>query len=229
MSKDYSPTYKIPIDEFFQFAISVDSVVYGYEAGKVKVMLIKRGIEPHKGSWALPGDLIYPQEELSEGAERIVTELTGVQNIYMKQLKAFGQVDRHSLGRVVTVGYISLIEMEKFTPVALGWAEEVAWFEIHDIPKLAFDHNKIFCESLEFLRQNLESHTHVGFELLPPKFTLLEYMQLTEYVLNKQLDKANFRKKLLSQSFIEPLSEVQKNVKHRPAKLYTVNKEKINH
>ena len=219
--------YNIPLRDFFQFAISVDCVIYGYDQGKVKVMLIKRGVEPFKGSWALPGDLIYPTESLEDGSKRVVSELTGMENLFMKQLRAFGEVDRHTLGRVVTVGYISLVELESCSPIAQGWAEQIEWFEIYDVPELAFDHNKIFCESLDFLRENLESHSHVGFELLPSKFTLLEYLELTEYALDKQLDKANFRKKLLSKNFIEPLSEVQKNVKHRPAKLYKVNKSKI--
>lgn len=219
--------YDIPIEDFFQFAISVDSVIFGYDSGKVKVMLIKRGVEPFKGSWALPGDLVYTGESLEDGAKRVVTELTGIENLFMNQLRAFGEVDRHSFGRVVTVGYISLVEIESCNPKAQGWAEDLQWFEIHDIPELAFDHNKIFSESLDYLQENLETHTHIGFELLPKKFTLLEYQQLTEYVLDKQVDKANFRKKLLTKEFIEPLSEVQKNVKHRPAKLYQVNKDKI--
>lgn len=226
-AEQYGYQYDIPLDEFFQFAISVDCVIFGHDRGKVKVMLIKRGAEPFKGRWALPGDLTYPTEELDAAAKRVLTELTGLEEIYMKQLRAFGQVDRHTLGRVVTVGYIALIEMNNFSPKASGWAEEVDWFEIHDVPDLAFDHNNIYCDSLRFLQSALESHSHVGFEMLPQKFTLLEYLQLTEYVLDKQLDKPNFRKKLLAKDFIEPLEEVQKNVKHRPAKLYKVNKDKI--
>ena len=145
----------------------------------------------------------------------------------MKQVRTFGAVDRHTLGRVVTLGYMALIEMNKHPLKADDWAEEIDWFEIHEIPDLAFDHNEIFSESLKFLQQSLESHSPVGFEMMPKKFTLLDYLELTEYVLNKRLDKANFRKKLLSQDFIEPLEEVQKNVKHRPAKLYKINKKKI--
>lgn len=226
-AEDYGYNYDIPLDEFFQFAISVDCVIYGFHGGKVKVMLIKRGANPYKGKWALPGDLVYPREALDDAAKRVLTELTGLEEIYMKQVRTFGAVDRHTLGRVVTLGYMALIEMNKHPLKADDWAEEIDWFEIHEIPDLAFDHNEIFSESLKFLQQSLESHSPVGFEMMPKKFTLLDYLELTEYVLNKRLDKANFRKKLLAQDFIEPLEEVQKNVKHRPAKLYKINKKKI--
>jgi len=228
-AKHYGYDYNIPLDEFFQFGISVDCVIFGHHKGKVKVMLIKRGAEPFKGKWALPGDLVYPNEEIDVAARRVLTELTGLKDIFMNQIRAFGGVERHSLGRVVTVGYYALIELDKFSPKPSGWAEDVSWVEINEMPNLAFDHSDIYKEAKYFLKESLKKTTPQGFELLPEKFTLLQYLQMTEYVLGETIDKANFRKKLKAIDFLKPLSEMESNVNHRPAKLYTLDKNKINY
>jgi len=220
----YGYNYNIPLDEFFQFGISVDCVIFGHQNGKVKVMLIKRGAEPYKGDWALPGDLVYPKEEIDAAAKRVLGELTGLNNIFMEQIRAFGSVERHSLGRVVTVGYFSLIELDDYNPKAMNWAKDVTWVEINKLPNLAFDHTDIFNEARFLLRESLKKTEPQGFELLPEKFTLLQYLQMTEYVLGERIDKANFRKKVLASDFIQPLNEMQRNVNHRPAKLFSVKK-----
>lgn len=222
----YGYKYKIPLDDFFQFGVSVDCVLFGYKEGKVYVLLIKRGAMPYEDEWALPGDLVYPNENLEDGAKRILTELTGLNHVFMEQLGAFSEVFRHSLGRVITVGYFAMNPLEEYRPSAQSWVKELKWVELTKVPKLAFDHNEIYENAISKLRNYLKGEKPVGFELLPEKFTLLEYLNMVEYVLGEKLDKANFRKKLLAADFLLPLNEIQKNVNHRPAKLYKVKSRK---
>ncbi len=223
----YGYKYDIPLDEFFQFGVSVDCVIFGYKEGKVYILLIRRGAKPYEDQWALPGDLIYPKENLEDGAKRILIELTGLQDVFMEQLGAFSEVDRHTLGRVITVGYFAMNHLDKFNPKAQSWVKELSWVELTEVPQLAFDHNDIYDNALRKLRNYLKSDKPIGFELLPEKFTLLEYLNMVEYVLGEKLDKANFRKRLLAADFLVPLNERQKNVNHRPAKLYKVNQIKL--
>ena len=221
--------YKIEFKDFFTYSFSLDCVIFGYRSGQIHALLIKRSMEPYDGMWAVPGDLVYPNEEIDVAARRVLTELTGLKDIFMNQIRAFGGVERHSLGRVVTVGYYASIELDKFSPKPSGWAEDVSWVEINEMPNLAFDHSDIYKEAKYFLKESLKKTTPQGFELLPEKFTLLQYLQMTEYVLGETIDKANFRKKLKAIDFLKPLSEMESNVNHRPAKLYTLDKNKINY
>ncbi|MCH8554407.1 MAG: NUDIX domain-containing protein [Schleiferiaceae bacterium] len=215
------PYYEIPFERFFQFGFSVDCVVFGYHDSRLKVLLIRRGAKPYEGSWALPGDLVYPNEDIELAAKRILQDLTGVSNLYMEQTKVYGNVNRHPAGRVITAGYYALVDIEKHDPHAAGWAEGVYWVDINDIPRpLAFDHDNIFDEALAILQHSIR-HKPVGFELLPEKFTLGELQKLYEALLNQEFDKANFRKKILAMNLLTELKEVQKQVKHRPAKLYS--------
>lgn len=223
--KGFGNIYRIPINQFYKFAVSVDCVIFGYEGNNVEVLLIKRGTDLYEDSWALPGDLVYPDENLQCAAERVLKELTGLEDMYMDQAKAFGEVDRHPEGRVVTVGYFSLIRKDLHNPKASSWAKQVSWHKIDEIPNLAFDHNKILNASLERLRKRVRRQP-VGFNLLPDKFTLLEMQGMYESLLAEKFDKPNFRKKVLDMNLLEPLNEVQANVKHRPAKLFKFNEKR---
>lgn len=219
------PYYEISYDKFFQFGVSVDCVVFGYHQDELKVLLIQRGVAPYKGSWALPGDLVYPNENIDVAASRVLQDLTGVSNLYMEQTKVYGRVDRHPAGRVITTGYYSLIDIEKYDPEASGWAEGVHWVDVKDCPTLAFDHDEIFKDALNELRKKVR-HEPVGFELLPAKFALAQLQSLYEALLNERYDKANFRKRILSMGLLDALQEYQKDVSHRPGKLYAFNKER---
>lgn len=219
--------YTIPLNEFFRCALSVDCVVFGYSNKETKVLLIKRGVEPYKGEWALPGDLMYPYENLSEAAQRVLKSLTGIDNIYMEQLQTFGEVSRHPIGRVITVSYFALVNIEDYNPEASSWAENLEWHNIQSVPTLAFDHNKILSEARESLKQELRSRP-IAFKLLSPKFTLNDVQDLYESILNETFDKANFRKKLLGSEILVPLDETRKNVSHRPAKLYKIKMNQVN-
>jgi 8-oxo-dGTP diphosphatase len=223
--KYHIPYYQIPIDKFFQFGLSVDCVVFGYQDGILKILLIKRGAEPFKGQWAIPGDLVYPNEDIEVAVRRILHDLTALDNLYFEQTKVYGKVDRHPIGRVVTVGYYSLINIENYDPHASAWADSVYWVDVNDVPKLAFDHNIILNNGLETLRYSVRNRP-VGFELLPTKFTIGQLQSLYEALLNEKYDKANFRKRILSMNMLRALKENQINVPHRPGRLYSFDKEK---
>tara|TARA_B100001115_G_scaffold184244_1_gene185840 strand:+ start:1027 stop:1782 length:756 start_codon:yes stop_codon:yes gene_type:complete len=219
------PYYEISYDKFFQFGVSVDCVVFGYHENRLKILLIKRGAAPFMGMWALPGDLVYPNENIDVAAQRILRDLTGIDNLFMEQTKVYGQVDRHPAGRVITTGYYSLIDIAKHDPHASAWADGVYWMDLDEVPKLAFDHSDILKDALQILQQRVR-HQPVGFELLPEKFALADLQALYEAILNESYDKANFRKRILSMNLLISLKENQKDVPHRPARLYKFDKQR---
>jgi 8-oxo-dGTP diphosphatase len=210
--------YKIKFDNFFSYSFSLDCVIFGYENGKIYALLIKRAIEPFIGEWAIPGDLVYPDEDLSDAASRILTELTKVDGVTLHQGQTFGKPKRHPQGRVITNAYFALVRKSDINAEADSWAEEVKWLPIREISQLAFDHNEIVESTFQLLCQKLKREP-ICFDLLQEKFTLNEMQQLYEYSLNSELDKANFRKKVKPIPLIN-LHEKQKNVNHRPANLF---------
>lgn len=218
--------------------VSVDCVVFGFCGEKLKVLLIEKKLPSARQSQnALPGDLITDQESLDEAAGRVLKELTGLEGIFLKQLHAFGGPGRvkdikdlewlqsyreNPQARVITVAYYALVKMDDFEPSASSFAEKVGWCEVHEVPRLAFDHNEIFATAMARLRQDFENHK-TGFELLPEKFTLSQIQSLYEIFLDKKLDKRNFRKKLIKDNVVSPTEEKQKGVLHKPARLYEIN------
>ncbi len=212
------------VESFFKSAFSVDNVIFGFDGGDLKVLLIQRGAAPFKGKWALPGDLVYPNENLETAAERVLEQLTGLRGVYLEQVKAFGAVNRHPLGRVITIAYYSLIKISDYTVTPASFAQSARWHSIAEVDELAFDHNEILDTCLNQLQHKVRN-APVGFELLPPKFTLTELQQLYEAILATKLDKRNFRKKILSMGLLLDLNQVQENVAHRPAKLYQFDRE----
>ena len=215
------------VESFFKSAFSVDNVIFGFDGGDLKILLIQRGAAPYKGKWALPGDLVYPNEDLDTAAERVLEQLTGLRGVYLEQVRAFGAVNRHPLGRVITIAYISLIKISDYTVTPASFAQSAKWHSIGEVGELAFDHNEILESCLNRLKRKVRM-APIGFELLPPKFTLTELQQLYEAILAppKGIDKRNFRKKILSTNLLNDLNEVQEGVAHRPAKLYQFDKDK---
>ncbi|EHQ28614.1 NUDIX hydrolase [Mucilaginibacter paludis] len=211
----------------FDSAFSIDFVIFGFEAGELKVLLIERNQEPFNDWWALPGNLVENNESLDDAATRILFELTGFRDMHMEQFHTFGSVNRHPLGRVITVAYYALIRIigqKEIRPVT-QYAKKVSWHAINELPKLAFDHDEIFESSIQKLRRRL-GYQPIAFELLPEKFTLTQLQLLYEAILNKKLDKRNFRKKMLSYGFLKELDEKQKGVSYRAAKLYKFDRRK---
>jgi len=231
-TKKYQPRlmqddlYSIPIDAFFQSAFSVDCVIFGYHEGELKVLLIERGTAPFEGYWALPGDLVYPNEDLDAAATRVLQDLTSLANIPIRQVHAFGKVNRHPLGRVITVAYLAFVEPTDVKPHASSWAKSTDWISINNIPALAFDHKTILDESLAELRHRIR-YEEIWSNVLPEKFTLSAFQMLFETVLDKKFDKGNFRKKNAGYKFLKKLNESQTNVSHRPSLLYKYDHKKF--
>jgi len=214
-----------PVKKFIKFAISVDGVIFGFDETDLKVLLIERGEEPYVGEWALPGDLVYPNEDTDTAAQRVLEELTGLKDVFLEHLGAFGKVGRHPLGRVITLAYYALIKVNKHTVTPDSFAQNAKWHKVSDLEGLPFDHYTILQKSLDRLKQNVRIRP-IGFELLPPKFTLTELQNLYQAILETDLDKRNFRKKILSMNLLVDLDELQEGVAHRPAKLYQFDEQR---
>ena len=215
-----SATYEFP-----RPALTVDCVVFGLDDGDLKVLLIQRDLEPFRGRWALPGGFVRVAESLDDAARRELAEETGVSRVFLEQLYTFGQPDRDPLERVVSVAYFALVKLSDQRIQAATDARAAAWFAAADVPRLAFDHDRILDQALARLKGKLR-YQPIGFELLPPKFTLTQLQRLYEVILERPLDKRNFRKKILGMDFIEELDEVEEDVAHRAARLYRFDKSK---
>ncbi len=210
--------------EYARAALAVDIVVFGLDED-LQVLLIKRDLEPFQGKWALPGGFVRLDETLEEAARRELDEETGVSRLYLEQLHTFGDLGRDPRERVVSVAYYALVKLSDHRVKAATDAREAAWFSVDDLPRLAFDHDKILQAALVRLKSKVRVQP-IGFELLPPKFTLSALQRLYESVLERSLDKRNFRKKVLSMGFLEDLDEVEQDVAHRAARLYRFDKKR---
>jgi 8-oxo-dGTP diphosphatase len=206
-------------------ALTVDCVVFGYDTGDLKVLLIQRDSDPFAGRWALPGGFVRPDEPLEAAARRELREETGVERVFLEQLYTFGDdVDRDPRERVVSVAYYALVKLSDQRVVAATDARNAGWFSVGDTPSLAFDHDAILETALERLKAKVR-YQPIGFELLPTKFTLTQLQGLYETVLETPLDKRNFRKKILSMGLIEELDEIEQDVAHRAARLFRFDKQ----
>jgi 8-oxo-dGTP diphosphatase len=200
-------------------AVTVDCVVFGLDVTDLKVLLIERDGEPFRGRWALPGGFVDMDETIDAAALRELREETGVEKVFLEQLYTFGAVDRDPRGRVISVAYYSLVKLSDHRVRAATDARNAGWFGLHDLPPLAFDHQEIIAMAHSRLCGKVR-YQPIGFELLPAKFTLRQLQQLYECVLERPLDKRNFRKKILSMNLLEELEEVEIDVAHRAARLY---------
>lgn len=218
-------TNKSPFDTFFKSAFTVDNVIFGFDDADLKVLLIKRGEVPYPNEWALPGNFVYQDEDLDTAAKRVLKELTGLKKVYLEQVKTFGSVGRHPFGRVITVAYYSLIKITDYHLSTSSIAKKAEWRSVSKVTGLPFDHDQIFRACFNRLKLNVKRQP-IGFQLLPPKFTLTELQYLYEAILEEKLDKRNFRKKIGSMDFLIDLDELQEGVAHRPAKLFQFNKER---
>ncbi len=211
--------------EFPRAALTVDCVVFGLDEEDLQVLLIQRDLPPFEGRWALPGGFLRLDETLDECARRELSEETGIENVYLEQLYTIGELDRDPRERVVTVAYYALVKLSDHRVEAATDARNAAWFSVEDVPPLAFDHEDILHMAHERLRGKVR-YQPIGFELLPKKFTLRQLQHLYEVVLDRQLDKRNFRKKILSMDILVELDEVETDVAHRAARLYQFDHKK---
>ena len=211
--------------EYPRPALTVDCVVFGFDEAELKVLLIQRGLEPFKGRWALPGGFVRVDETLEDAARRELEEEAGLKQVFLEQLYTFGAVKRDPRERVVSVAYYALVKLAAHQTKAATDAADAQWFALSQTPKLAFDHADILATGLHRLKAKVR-YEPIGFELLPPKFTLSQLQRLYEAVLEVELDKRNFRKKVLSYDLLVPLKEQQLTGRHRPAQLFRFDVEK---
>jgi len=198
--------------------VTVDIVIFTIQSDQLNVLLVKRGIPPFKGQFALPGGFVHENESLDDAAMRELREETGVSAVYLEQLYSFGEPGRDPRERIITVGYYALISADCSQLAAGTDTTEAAWWRVNKLPPLAFDHRKILDCALERLRNKLE-YTTVGFQLLPEKFSLTELQGVYEAILDKKLDKRNFRRKIELLKILKPTSGYRRGGQ-RPARLY---------
>lgn len=208
-----------------KIALSVDCVIFGFDQNSLKVLLIKSDLKKYKGLWTLLGDLVDPQEDLDAAAYRVLKQRTGLSDVYLEQVKTFGKVGRHPAGRVVTVVYCSLINVQNHR--LRIHANELHWHNVETLPDetMGFDHDVIFRTCYEWLQKRVQEHP-LAFNLLPKKFSLRELQNLYEAILDTKLDRRNFRKKFFSMDILEDTGEEEQNVPHRPGKLYRFDADK---
>lgn len=225
--------------------VSVDCVIFAFDQTGLEVLLLQRsgrdGLDLQDETLVLPGDLINDNEDLDEAARRVLFQLSGLKDIYLKQLAAFGSPDRLKKekdqiwlnavrvepdARVITIGYYSLIHKSLYQVKPSGFAKSAEWYAIDKVPELGFDHSLIFQKALTNLRQRIYTEP-IGFELLPKKFSLHELLTLYEAILDVDIDKRNFRRKILKTGLIRDTEEYQQGVPHKPAKLFEFDKSKV--
>lgn len=200
-------------------ALTVDCVVFGLDEADLKVLLIQRDLEPFAGRWALPGGFVRIDETIDQAARRELQEETGLTKVFLEQLYTVGTVDRDPRERVVSVAHYALVRLSDHQVQAATDARQAAWFAVDDLPALAFDHDDIVEMALRRLQGKVRWQP-IGFELLPPKFSLTRLQRMYEIILERELDKRNFRKKVMSLGILEELDEVEQDVAHRAARLY---------
>ena len=206
-----------------RIALSVDCVIFGFDENKLKVLLMRSDLKKYQSKWSLLGDLVKPDEDLDAAAYRILKQRTGLDDVYLEQVHSFGKINRHPGGRVVTVAYCSLINIQHHKLKILD--NELHWHDVASVKDLAFDHKRIFDLSLQRLQKRVQEHP-LGFSLLPNKFSLRELQNLYEAILSIKLDRRNFRKKFFAMNFLVDMDEIEQNLPHRPGKLYKFDYDK---
>ena len=198
--------------------VTVDAVIFTIEDGVLKVLLIKRTNEPFLGSWALPGGFLLKNETLERASRRILKEKAGVANIYFEQLYTFDNPARDPRGHVISATYMALVPRGD-VKFGAGELQSPSFFSVNKPPALAFDHRTIVNYAVKRLRAKLE-YTNVAYSLLPKEFSLLDLQNAYEAILDKKLDKRNFRKKFDFLGLIRPTTKMQRGSRQRPARLY---------
>lgn len=204
-----------------QFYVSVDCIIFGLNEGELSLLLLKRNFEPEKGKWSLMGGFVQQNESVDTAAKRVLKELTGLENVYMEQVGAFGEVDRDPGERVISVAYYALINVDE-SDRKLVKKHNAQWINIHDLPELSFDHPAMIEKARELIRRKA-SLEPIGLNLLPRLFTLSQMQSLYETIQGETIDKRNFRKKVAEMDYIEKTEMIDKSSSRRGAYLYKFN------
>ena len=211
---------------FPKLLVAVDAIIFGFNENEhdLKLLLLKRNFQPEKGNWSLMGGFVAPDESLDSSAHRIVSQLTGLNNVYMEQLYAFGDLNRDAGGRIISVAYFSLLKINEHDS-ALVKKHGASWISITELPELIFDHKEMVAKALRKLRIRARTQP-IGFELLPIKFTIPQLQRLYEAIYQIPFDKRNFRRKLLAMGLLEKLEEKEKETSKKGAFYYQFNQSK---
>lgn len=206
--------------------VAVDSIIFGFNENEhdLKLLLLKRNFQPEEGNWSLMGGFVSADENLDDAAKRIVAQLTGLNDVYMEQLYTFGDINRDSGGRIISVAYFSLIKINEHDS-KLVKEHGASWVSLSQLPTLIFDHNEMVQKALRKLRIRARTQP-IGFELLPEKFTIPQIQRLYEAIYQFPFDKRNFRRKLLAMELLEKLDEKEKATSRKGAFYYCFNQKK---
>lgn len=218
MKKHKEFSYKYPHP-----AVTVDCVIFGFDGKSLKILLIERGLEPFKGSWALPGGFVHIDETVEEAAIRELFEETNVKGVYMSQLSVFSQVDRDPRERVITVAFYALVKPSDHEVIGGDDAANAQWFGLNDYPSLVFDHEQIVTAAFSQLQRNFRAG-NVGLEMFEDKFSISQLYTLHSLVTRQEIDRRNFYKKVASYEYIEPTQEKMRETPHKPSQLFSVDR-----
>lgn len=206
-----------------RFPVGVDCIIFGLVGGRLCLLLTRRAFEPAKGCWSLMGGFVEAEESVDDAARRVLRQLTGLENIYMEQVRAYGEVDRDPGDRVVSVAYFALLGTADYDAERLA-AHDAEWVELGKLPELCFDHPRMVADALAQLRAKI-SLNPISFNLLPELFTLSQLQALHETILGRPIDKRNFRKRIAELNCIERTDAIDKSTSRRGAALYRFNTE----
>lgn len=214
----------MPTDYYLQkdkMYVATDCIIFGFDAGTLKLLVFQRRIKPLKGEWSLIGSFVKLEEDVSEATERVLVDITGLKNVFLEELKTYGAADRDPGFRCIAIGYYALIRINE-SDKELVERHGAVWFDIDKLPDLVLDHNQMVRDALEKLKSKARFQP-IGFELLPKKFTIPQLQLLYEAIYQKKLDTRNFRKKVLSLNVLNKLEEKDKSTSKRGAFLYKFN------
>ena len=212
--------------EYQKVLLSVDCIIFGFKQNKLQILIGKRNMDPGRGEWSLYGGFVRSDESLDDAATRTPSPLTGLREVYMRQVGAFGNLDRDPGERVVSVAYYALINVNDYDE-QLRQEHGVEWMDIQELPQLYSDHNDMVRRALKIMRQKMKTEP-VGFKLLPEQFTLTQLQRLYEAVNGEEMDKRNFRKRIKDMGFIENTGLIDKKTSRRGAALYRFNRQMYN-
>lgn len=215
------------IDQYKKYdplLLAVDCIIFGFNGGGLKALLIKRDFEPGKGKWSLMGGFVRKEESVTDAAVRILDQLTGLTDIYMEELGCFGNVRRDPGGRVVSIAYFALIKINDYSETLMA-QHKSNWFELDKLPRLIFDHEEMLLLAKEKLKAKMANHP-VGFTLLPEKFTLQQLQGLYEAIYEKKIDKRNFTRRILELGILKKMNEKEKQSSRKGAFYYVFEKKK---
>ncbi len=204
--------------------VATDCIIFGFDGQNIKLLLFKRRIEPFKDKWSLIGSFVRPQENVEDAAKRVLEESTGLRNIFMEELGVFGTTDRDPGARVISLGHFALIRIDEQNLEVMA-ENQAQWFDFEDLPELILDHKQMVEVALDKLRRKAR-YRPIGFELLPEKFSLPKLRRFYESIYGRELDRRNFRKKILSMNVLEKLEEKDKTESRKGAYFYRFIKEK---